>query len=500
MALKQKISQSEIDGVQYHRSKLWRIALSQFNGGVGMCFYILMGYASYIASAGYGILTAVVGIILTVTRVFDGVTDPLIALIIDKVNTKFGKLRIMMSVGWVIETLAVFLMFIWAAGIVEGAAGVVLFIVLYMVYIIGYTMNNVTAQIIPAMMTNDPKQRPMVTVWSTVYNYITPMILTVLINTVILSKYNNEYTLGMLGESCMVCVAVSLVMMILCCIGVSEVDKPENFNGITVGGKKEKVRLKDMVNLLKSNKPLQCYIFSAASDKLAQQVSSQSIITTMLYGILMGNMGMSTILSAVAMFPSIIFAILGGKYAGKHGNKESIVTWTYVCMCIAAGTIVLFSVIDMGNILTFAPYTILFILLLFGLNGSKMCVTTANAAMMADVIDYELDRSGKFMPAAITATYSFLDKLISSLGATISTACVALIGYTSTMPQPTDAPTPAIKWMTLGLMYFVPILGWVCTLIAMRKCPMSKAGMIEVQKRIAEKKQAAVAEVIAEHS
>ncbi len=89
------------------------------------------------------------------------------------------------------------------------------------------------------------------------------------------------------------------------------------------------------------------------------------------------------------------------------------------------------------------------------------------------------------MPAAVTATYSFLDKLISSLGATISTACIALIGYTSTMPQPTDEPTSAIK------MYCAPILGWVCTLCAMHNCPMSKEGMVDVQKRIAEKKAAA---------
>ncbi len=494
MAVRQKATQSEIDGVQYHRSKLWRIALSQFNGAVGMCFYILLGYASYIASAGYGILTAAVGFILTGTRIFDGVTDPIIALIIDKVNTKFGKIRIMMGIGWIIESLAVFLMFIWAAGKTDGVGGIILFILLYVLYIIGYTMNNVTGQIIPAVMTNDPKQRPMISVWSTVYNYITPMALSIIINTVILAKYDNQYTLDMLGECCLVCVGISFVMMVLCCIGVSEIDKPENFAGITVGGKNQKVSFKDMISLLKSNKPLQCYIISAASDKLAQQVSSQSIITTMMFGILLGNMGLSTILQAVAMFPSIIFAIIGAKYAGKHGNKETIVTWTYICMIISAAMIAFFGVVDMRNVLVTVPFTIIFVVMTFGLNGAKMCITTANSAMMADVIDYELDRSGKYMPAAVTATYGFLDKLISSFGATISTACVALIGYTSTMPQPTDAPTTAIKWMTLGLMYFVPILGWVCTLCAMKRCPMSKQVMVDVQKRIAEKKAAAVAQ------
>lgn len=491
--LNSKISQSEIDGVQYRRAKTWRIALSQMNGGVGMCFYILMGYASYIASEGYGILTAVVGIILTVTRVLDGVTDPIIAMIVDKTNTKFGKIRIFMGIGWVIETFAVFLLFKWAAGVATGAAGIALFVFLYVLYIIGYTMNNVTAQIIPPVMTNDPKQRPTISVWSTVYNYIIPMMLSIVINTVILSKYNQQYTLDMLAETCFLCVGISFVMLVLCMIGASDADRPENFYGVSAGGQ-QKVTLKDMMDLLKSNKPLQCYVISAASDKLAQQVSSQSIITTMLYGILLGNMGISTILQAVAMFPSIIFAILGARYAGKHGNKESIVTWTYVCMTIAASTVVFFGVIDMRNVLGFIPFTILFVLLLFGLNGARMCITTANAAMMADVIDYELDRSGKYLPAAVTATYSFLDKLISSLGATVSTACVALIGYTTTMPQPTDTPTSAIKWMTLGLMYFAPILGWVCTLCAMHNCPMSKDGMVEVQKRIAEKKADAKAQ------
>ncbi len=38
--------------------------------------------------------------------------------------------------------------------------------------------------------------------------------------------------------------------------------------------------------MLKHNKPLQCYIASNASDKLAQQLGSQAIINTMLNGIL----------------------------------------------------------------------------------------------------------------------------------------------------------------------------------------------------------------------
>ena len=45
------------------------------------------------------------------------------------------------------------------------------------------------------------------------------------------------------------------------------------------------------------------------------------------------------------------------------------------------------------------------------------------------------------------------------------------------------------------LRYGLAILGWLCTLWAMRKCNLGKAEMVEVQKRIVDKKAAAKAEL-----
>ena len=80
--------------------------------------------------------------------------------------------------------------------------------------------------------------------------------------------------------------------------------------------------MSDIVEVLKNNRPLQCYIASNASDKLAQQVGSQAIIGTLLSGIIIGNMGLATILSVISMIPSIFFAAFGAKYVGKHGSKK----------------------------------------------------------------------------------------------------------------------------------------------------------------------------------
>jgi len=388
--------------------------------------------------------------------------------------------------GFTIEAIALLCMFNFMS---SKGFGWVVFTLLYIIYVIGYTITNMTAQTIPAIMTNDPKQRPLIGVWTTAFNYLVPMTMMIVLNMVLLPMFGGQYNQAFLSAACWVCIGMGAIGTLLVCIGVSAYDKPENFTG--VNQKREPLKLKDMVSVLKGNRPLQCYIVAQATDKLATQTNSQSIINTLLFGIIIGNMGIATTLQAVSMLPSILFAIVGAKYAGKHGSQKTIVTWSTISMIVAAATVVFFTITDPTQIAVMGPMMILYVILNLGLSGSMMCVTTGSTAFMADVIDYELDRSGKYVPAVVTGVYSLIDKIVSAFGATIAAGCVALIGYTKTLPQPGDEMTAALFWMTMFVKYGMPVLGWIATLIAMRFCKMSKADMVEVQKRIAEKKAAA---------
>ncbi|MBQ1401898.1 MAG: MFS transporter, partial [Oscillospiraceae bacterium] len=461
-----KMTQSEIDGVAYRRAELWQIILVAFNAFNGMAMYFLIGLASYSASIGYGVATLVVGGLLTFTRIFDAITDPLLAFVYDRVNTPFGKVRPLMLLGWVIQSAGVLCMFNFFS---SKGHGIPVFLLFYMIYVIGYTMVNMTAQTLPALMTNDPKQRPTVGVWQTALNYITPMVLNIVVYTKIMPSMGGGFNQNFLNVTTWLCVGLSFVGVVLVCIGISSFDKPENFKGI---GKAERLKLKDMMDVLSHNKPLQSYIISASSDKIAQQASAASIVSTMLNGILIGNMGLATTLSMIGMLPSILFAIIGARYAGKHGNKESIVAWTRYSI-LANIAMIAFFIITRNTVGTTAISTslifkILFIVLTFAVNGFAMGVTTANTGFMADIIDFELDRSGKYIPAVVSGTYSLVDKIVSSFSAAIATGCVAIIGYTATMPQPTDEATPGVFWMTMFLRYGLAILGFLCTLLAMR--------------------------------
>lgn len=491
MAKTAKLTASETDGVQYRRAKTWQIALSQLNNGSAMIFYVLVGMMSYLQNAGYGIAVAAAGLILTGTRILDGLIDPFLALIIDKVNLTFGKLRFFLLLGWAIRSLAVLMLFVWAS---DQGLGMGFFILMYIVYIIGSSTNDIAGNMMGPVMTNDPRQRPVVGVWGTIYAYLVPTIFTLISTVVILPKHGNQFTVGMLSETAIVFVIASFFFQILAVVGISGADKPENFEHLAARDEESQVAFGDMWQFLRHNMPFLRYVIAAVSDKLAQQVGAQAVVTTMLYGILLGNMQLGTIMGLITMLPSIVFAIFGARYTGRHGAKAATVVWTWVCIALAAALIVLCLLVDMRSVLTSLPLMIGFFGLQLALNGSKMCVTIAGGAMRADIIDYELDRSGKYLPAVVNATYNFIDQLISSLGATITLGAVALIGYATVMPQPTDAPTPAILWVTILLLFVIPILGWICTLLVMPGYKLDRPGMVDVQKRIATRKAEIAAE------
>jgi hypothetical protein len=249
------------------------------------------------------------------------------------------------------------------------------------------------------------------------------------------------------------------------------------------------IKGKDMLDLLKNNKALQCFIFAATSDKLAMNIAGQSVITTLLYGIIIGNVRIGAIMNMVAIFPALIFSVFGGKYTGKHGSAKGVAFWSQVSIYVNLAFVIVLLFAGTTPIVASAPLLILFIVLTMLQNGLKVVDSTATTSMLADVVDYEAYRSGRYMPGVVAGVYSLVDKVVSSLGAVIATFCISLIGYTATIPQPTDPKTMPVVIMGILVVYVLPVLGWICTLIAMKKTPISKEKMVEIQKTIGERKK-----------
>ncbi len=492
-----KLSKSSVrDGVEYRTASKLSMALGVATNGGGMCFYLLMMYASYIANVGYGIAVAVAGMILTATRIFDGITDPIVAMIFDRIHAgKHGKIRFFLASAWVVMTFACLLLYKWCTGIFTGVAGVVVFVLIYCLYIIGYTMMNMSASTVGNIITNDPTQRPFMNLVGTMYSYLVPMAMNTWLSFAILPKYNNQYNAECLGEACLWYAGAAFIFLILACIGLTPADKPEILNSVNLStGKEEKIGFKQMVSLLRENKPLQMYVVTGASDKLAQQTAGQSVVATMLNGILIANYQAATMIGNVGMIVAIGFATLGGAYVAKYGAKKATSVWSWVSIGLSVVMIVFCVILGkdgMASIASFGLPMIIYLVLQICITGVKMILSTAAGVMRADVTDYELERSGNFMVGTVGGVYSFIDKIISSFASTLAALMVALIGYKTIMPQMGDEATTPIFWMTMFLAFGLPIIGWLCNVWAMKHYELDKERMVEVQKNITERQKAA---------
>ncbi len=490
----------------YRRAKTWHIALGSMTGIIQMAFYVLLGYAAYIGNLGYAIATGVVGVLITLSRVFDSVTDPIIAFFIERFKSKHGKMRFFLIIGWACMAIATTLLcnvfaghfsFADEAQTLSSPLGIIVFILIYVLYIIGYTFVSCTGNMTGNILTNDPKQRPMLGVWQVVYSYLSPMIISMVIITAVLPKFgvpiiladgstDYQWTNEVFFYSNFIVVGVSLAALVATCIGLTPYDKPENFEGV----KKTKISFKDMWLLIKDNKELRRFIVAASSDKLAQTVGSQSVITTLLFSVLLGSMVGSSIISVIAMLPSIIFAFIGAKLAGKQGNKKVMVFWSWLCIIWNVLFALFIMLVPEKSAGSFGLPLILFFILMLGNNALKMVVSSATGAMRMDIVDYELERSGKYLPATVAAVYSFIDKLISSLAPMLATLLIGIVGYTgSIIPQAGDELTIGIRIITMVLFCGLPIIGWLLTEWAMIKFSLTKERMVEIQNNVETKKK-----------
>lgn len=136
------------------------------------------------------------------------------------------------------------------------------------------------------------------------------------------------------------------------------------------------------------------------------------------------------------------------------------------------------------------PLVVYIILSIFK-TGSQMVLTMTENNMRADLVDYEYERSGNYFPAVLAGFYNLVDKFITSLGSTIAMGCIALVGYVTTVPQLGDEATWPIFWIAMFLNFGMPVLGWLCNVIAMRFYTLDKERMIQVQKTLNERREAA---------
>ena len=470
----------------YHTSKPWKIGLFALNNTATNFYMFAMMFVSYYATGVAGLSVVIVSTILTLMRVFDGITDPIIGFVIDKTESKFGKFRPMMVLGNIILCGSVLIIFN-VTHLLPQAFQLIFFIAIYAIYIIGYTFQTACTKAAQTVLTNHPKQRPLFSIFDATYNTVLFTGMQIVLASYLVPKYGG-FTIGLFTELNTYAIVAAGIFTLLAVIGIWEKDRKEFFGlaNLTV-----QTKFRDYWPILKGNRPLQMLVISASTDKLANSIKQQPAIPIMFFGILIGDYALSGTISLVVVIPTLLITYLGLGIARKRGLKKSFVGGTWLAMITSFILVAFLLMIDPTTISlsNIGMTTIIFLVLFSLLQGFGSLTGNMVIPMIADASDYETYKTGRYIPGMLGTIFSFVDKLISSIAATIVGVLLASIGFKEVFPQVGDALTPALLVMTFVMYFGIPILGWIASIIAMKFYPLDNHKMEEIQQAIADVKR-----------
>lgn len=548
--------------VGVNRAKQWQIALFPFNNAATNVYFAFYNYFTYFAlmhltgadqakAIGGTIISGVLALAISTftslfvpaMRIFDGVTDPILGGLMDKTKTRFGKFRPFMVIGNIMLAFSIILMMVISRLIPFEVSALrwVVFIVSYIIYVLGYTCQCAVTKAGQTCLTNDPKQRSQFVIWNMigqigsivlvnimaggiltnealcakgllVYESENGMSLAALIaeftskgidysginitalDPTALYAYNQGAAYGVQFYNIMVpfVIIISAIYTIMAVAAISEKDKPE-FWGVS----EKQATMKDYIGIVKENKEMRWLVLSSGLNKLASTVATSSAVMFLLFGCLMNDYnGLFIPFYALCFVFMGIFFMWGSKTAGAKGQKRGVAQFTVLAFVFYIGVLVLLcfynhdnpktwlSLFSMegGFHLTINAYTILFIIFYGCGYGAFNCCDNLTIPMIADCTDYETYRSGNYVPGIMGTIFSLIDKLISSLQTLLLTLFIVyLVPNLNALPAEGTPYMEGMKLSAIICFCILPMLSWLITTFCMTRYGLSGKKLQEIQ-------------------
>ncbi len=485
-----------------NRAKPYQLVLFPLNNGATNVYFVLI--LSYVAQFGSSVLHLGIfaSLMVTVMRVCDAITDPIIGAMMDRTSTPIGKFRPFMILGSAVMAVSVIALYVLLPFIPETMMPMryVGFVVVYFIWVLGYTFQTSVTRAGQTVLTNDPNQRPMFTIFNTVGSLLGMGIMQFLIplvksnfdvrdaaGNVVVSGYADPALYRIIAP---IGIVISVLLTILAIIGIAEKDRPE-FYGL--GGTQESVKISEYWEIIKANKPMQRLMIAGGGCKLALAIATNTTVLLALYGIVMGNYNSLYLpMMVLGYVCAVPFFLLSMRTSQKKGQRASLIRYVSVALICYVGVLVLLLAHQHGNsdlTLSFPfngggainLYTVLFIIF-FGVGyGAYYATADMPIPMVADCSDYETYRSGKYIPGIMGTLFSLVDKLVSSLAQTLVAVIFLIFAGLAELPTDSTPYSGGIKVAVIVMFCIIPMLAWVATLVAMKGYSLTGERMKEIQ-------------------
>jgi glycoside/pentoside/hexuronide:cation symporter, GPH family len=457
LSLKEKIGYGFGD---FASSMFWKI----------FSMYLLFFYTDV-----FGIPAAVVGTMFLITRIWDTALDPVIGIISDRTNTKWGKFRpYLLFVAIPFGVIGVLMLTTPSLGI---TGKIVYAYITYTLMMMIYSAINVPYASLMGVMTSNIKERTSLATYRFVFAFAGSIL--VLASAEPLVAAFNKTTSGITNVqqgwqfTMIIYAIIAVVLFYLTFLWTKERVSPP---------KEQKTSLKDDLRNLATNKPWFILLGAGVSTLIFNSIRDGSTIYYFKYffqnqeafaiPLTKITINYSTLYLVLGQAANIVGVVLAKPLSDKIGKKN---TFLYA-MVIACVLSIIFFFFKENNIWLIFSFQFLISIcagIIFPLLWS----------MYADIADYSEWKTGRRATGLIFSSSSMSQKLGWTLGGALTGWLLAIYGFQANTVQTGDAQT-GIKMM----MSIIPAIGALLSAIFIGFYKLSDLFMQNVSDELAERR------------
>lgn len=433
-------------------------------------FWKLFGmYLLFFYTDVFGIPAAVVGTMFLITRTWDSLVDPIVGILADRTESRWGKFRpyiLLTAVPFGVMGVLTFTTPDWS---MEGK--IIYAYISYSIMMMIYSVINVPYASLLGVMSDDTKQRTILSSYRMIFAFAGSILALALIDPLVnlfSQMFGGDFAKGwQMGVGVIALLAV--IFFLLNFAWTRERVRPI---------KEQKNALKDDIKDLIKNRPwwillgagISALIFNSIRDGAAvyyfKYYVAQDAAASM--GFLGSSLSLTTLYLVLGQVANIVGIILIAPIANRAGKKMAYLG----SMALATIFSIAFFYIGKGNIAAIMAMQ-------FAISMCAGAIMPLLWSMYADIADYSELRTGRRATGLIFSSSSMSQKFGWTLGGALTGWLLGYFGFQSNVEQSVEAQN-GIRMM----LSYLPAIGTTLSVIFISLYPLSERHIADISDKL----------------
>ncbi|MGM0898596.1 MAG: MFS transporter [Bacillota bacterium] len=424
---RQKIMTQAVQGEVPDHKEMINYGMGFF--GVILVWTLVGTFLTFYYTDVAGISAGVVGTLMLVARLFDGVTDLGMGTLVDRTKSKHGKAR--PWILWMGIPLGITVVLLFAVPNIGDTGKIVYAFVTYIMLILFYTAVSIPYKTLLGLMSQEPNKRSMLNIYTGIFTMLSTLLITILAQPVA-SAIGGTQGWTMVAAVCGVTIIVTSFLAFRSTTERAEVptdDKP-----------RKDIPLRIALKALFTNKYwLIITVYCVTAYTLNALLAGAGLYYARY---IFGDANYFSLIGFLLFVPTIIGFFFMAKLVGKFGKRNIAL---FVSVLGIFGPLV--KMIDPSSLLVFSLGTVI---QGFGLLPIIMFLY----AMINDTVEYGEWKFGIRTAGLVNSAASFGMKMGAGLGGALIGWSLAFGGYAGAL----DVQTASAVNMIMALNIHIPLL------------------------------------------